>query len=191
MQIFIETIVATITAHMHTIGPILGITIVILESIIPVLPLAIFIALNMYAYGMVIGFILSWVGTIIGCLISFMAFRQWFRGYFWRKIENKERFIQLMNYITDIKFNQLVLLMALPFSPAFLINIGAGLSKISFKKFIIATIIGKISIVYFWGYIGTGIIESISNPAILLEMVLMLFIAYIVSRILGKNLNIE
>ena len=107
------------------------------------------------------------------------------------KIESKERLINFMNYMTNINFNQLVLLISLPFSPAFLINIGAGLSKMPLKKFMIAAIIGKISIIYFWGYIGTSMIESISNPSVLLEIIIALTIAHLVSKVASKKLNIE
>jgi len=191
MELYIETIVRVITEYMYDIGPIIGILIVIFESIIPVLPLGIFITLNTYAYGLFWGFVISWIGTLIGCMISFMVFRKWFRGYLWGKIEHKDNLIRFMNYLTDIEYNKLVLLIAMPFSPAFLINIGAGLSKISIKKFFFAILIGKISIVYFWGYIGTGLIESIREPLVLFEISIVLIIAYIISKILGRNLNIE
>ncbi len=191
MGLYIETFIAIITEYMINIGPLFGVIIIIFESIVPVLPLGIFITLNTYAYGLFWGLILSWIGTIIGCMISFMAFRKWFRGFLWKQIRHEDRLIALMNYLTDIKYVKLVLLVAMPFSPAFLINIAAGLSKISLKKFFLAIIVGKTSIVYFWGYIGTGIIESFSNPVILFEIIIILIVAYLVSRILGKKLNLE
>ncbi|MGI6324628.1 MAG: TVP38/TMEM64 family protein [Bacilli bacterium] len=191
MDSLVEAMINNITDFMKTSGPIVGMIVVMFESIIPILPLGIFITFNVYAYGLFWGFIISWIGTLIGCYLSFMSFRKWLRGYFWQKIESKERLINFMNYMTNINFNQLVLLISLPFSPAFLINIGAGLSKMPLKKFMIAAIIGKISIIYFWGYIGTSMIESISNPSVLLEIIIALTIAHLVSKVASKKLNIE
>jgi uncharacterized membrane protein YdjX (TVP38/TMEM64 family) len=191
MEVFLESVITTTIGLMSHFGLILGILIIFLESIIPILPLGIFITLNMFAYGKLVGFILSWVGTIMGCIVAFMASRKWFRAYVWDKIGDKKLVVKFMNFITDIKFSQLLILVALPFTPAFIVNIGAGLSKIPLKKFVLAIIIGKISIVYFWGYIGTGIIESIKNPYIVFQIIAILVVAYILSRILSKNFNIE
>ena len=49
-----------------------------------------------------------------------------------------------MNYVSNINITGLVLLVALPFSPAFAINIACGLSKMPFKNFLIAILIGKL-----------------------------------------------
>lgn len=180
-----------ITSIMQTTGPFSGILIIILESIIPILPLGLFIALNIYVYGLIQGLFISWLGTLIGCLLSFLAVRKWFRNYFWHKITNKQKIINFMNYLSTINYHKLVLLIAIPFNPAFLINIGAGLSKISLKKFFLAILIGKLSIVYFWGYIGSSLIASLTNPSILIEIVIVLLITYLISKLVTQYLKIE
>jgi len=82
-------------------------------------------------------------------------------------------------------------LIALPFTPAFLINIVCGLSKMEPKKFLLSILIGKISIVYFWGYVGTGLIESLQNPKIFLEIIIILLVAYAFSRVIQKILKVN
>ena len=176
---------------MKNLGPLFGVLIIILESIIPVLPLGVFVALNIFAYGPVLGFIISWLSTIAGCLLSFYLFRKGLRKFLWLKIDNKERLVNAMNYVSNVKLYNIVLLVSLPFAPAFLINIVAGLSKIPFKRYLIALLIGKLSIIYFWGYIGTTILESITNPFILVKIMVMLFIAYLLSRIVSKKIEVE
>lgn len=96
-----------------------------------------------------------------------------------------------MNVFDRLSFSQLVILIAIPFTPAFAVNIVAGLSKIKFKKYLAAIMIGKISLVIFWGYIGTGLIESFKNPTILLYIVIMLVGAYFASIYVGKRFNIK
>lgn len=98
---------------------------------------------------------------------------------------------RLMNRINNMSLEQIVILMAIPFTPAFLINIAAGLSNINKKKFIISIIIGKIFLVYFWGKIGTSLIESIKNPKILIQIALFVVVAFIISKFVNKKLNIE
>ncbi len=85
----------------------------------------------------------------------------------------------------------LILVIAIPFTPAFLINIAAGLAKMDKKKFIISLLIGKIFMVYFWGFIGVSLIESLKNPLILIKVVILLIFAYILSIITKKILKIN
>ena len=63
--------------------------------------------------------------------------------------------------------------------------------KIDFKKFIIATIIGKISLVYYCGFVGTSLLESFTNPSVLIKIVVLLLFTYIITKIVNKILKIK
>ena len=60
-----------------------------------------------------------------------------------------------------------------------------------FKKFLIATIIGKISLVYYCGFVGTSILESFSNPVVLIKIIILLLFTYVLSKIVNKILKIK
>ena len=96
-----------------------------------------------------------------------------------------------MNVITNLNFSKLVLILAVPFTPAFSINIGAGLSKMSYKKYLLALIISKLSIVYFWGFIGTTFVESITDIGVLIKLGIILLITFILSQIIIKKFKIK
>lgn len=188
----IDTFIEVMLQHLGAWGPIAGSFLIIIESIIPILPLFVFITLNFLAFGKVLGFIISWVCTCIGCSISFFLFRRGFQTFFYKHLKEKGLISEeTMKKITSLKFEQLVTIIALPFTPAFLINIACGLSKMSYKKYLTAILIGKIFIVYFWGFVGVGLIESIKNPKYLIEVGVMLLIAYIISKVVNKKLNIR
>lgn len=172
-------------------GPLLGCLLICVESILPFLPLSAFITLNFLAFGNFIGFIISWLFTILGCMLSFTLFRKKVKGWFDRKVANKEKLFKLMNSLNKINFSQLVIIIAIPFTPAFLINIAAGLTKISYKRYLFSLIIGKIFLVYFWGYIGVSLIESLKNPIILLRVGVLLLIAYIISTLINKKFKLD
>ncbi len=190
MLLYIEQIIEEITIVMKNSGFIFGFLIVILESIFPFLPLAAFIALNIISYGSIAGFIISWIATVIGCLISFYIFRKGISTFLYKKIKMDGKVNKFMHYMKNIRYTQLVILVAIPFTPAFAVNIASGLSKMSVKKFFLAIIIGKLSIIYFWSYIGTGFIESISDPYILFEISVIMGIVYVISRLIQKKLNV-
>ena len=193
MQIFntINMYIDYILESLGIYGPLLGCVLICIESILPFLPLSAFITLNFLAFGNVVGFLISWVFTIIGCMLSFTLFRQKIKKWVDKKRHNKKKLDKVMATLEKINFSQLVVLIAIPFTPAFLINIGAGLSKISYKRYLFALIIGKIFLVYFWGYIGVSLIESFHNPIIFLRVGFLLLIAYIISYFVNKYFKLD
>ena len=90
-----------------------------------------------------------------------------------------------------MNFTSLVTLIAIPFTPAFAVNIAAGICRVPKRKFLLALMLGKISLVYFWGFVGVGIIESLKNPSKLIGVVILIVIVYIISYILSKKLKIK
>ena len=172
-------------------GPILACVLIFFESLIPILPLFVFITIVFIAFGYVIGFLISYILTCLGCCFYFFLFRKFFKNIIDKKFRDKKRIDDLMKKIDKLSLSSLVLLIAIPFTPAFLINIAGGLSKMPFKRFLVAIIIGKISLVLFWGFIGTSLVESLQNPRILIVICIMLLLAYITSKIVSKKLKIE
>lgn len=193
LEIFskISSFIDMIINSLGVMGPVLGCLLIILESIIPILPLFAFITLNFMVFGNIVGFIISWVCTIIGCSISFYMFDNGVKGWFEKRLRNKEPVNKIMKLVDNIKFEQLVMLLAIPFTPAFAINIAAGLSNIQYKKYLKALLIGKVFLVYFWGFVGTSLIDSLTHPIKLVKIVVMVLIAYIVSKIVNKKLKID
>lgn len=193
MKELIDAFVSNSTTILTNIGPIGGVFLIILESIFPMLPLSVFITLNMISFGSFFGFIISWLSTIIGCMLSFTLFRHFFQKKLYRFIKKKEqdKFADIMKAISNINFSNLVMLIAIPFSPAFLINIAGGLSKIKTEKFFLAIMIGKIVIVYFWGYIGTTLLESLTNIMVLFKIGGLLVLSFFISKLVEKKLKVR
>lgn len=174
-------------------GLIGGFFLIFLESIIPALPLGVFIGMNMLAFGNVTGFFLSYFSTIIGCMVSFSVFKYVVKDLVLRMLNNKtiEKVEVYMEKIKKLDFNCLVILIALPITPASLINMAAGLAKMDSKKYLLALLIGKLAIVYFWGYIGSSILKDIKNPQVILKMIILVLITYIISKIIEKIIKVE
>ena len=187
---FLNSIVSFIEGS-GSLGAAVSCALILVESIIPILPLMVFITINFLVYGSVIGFIISWVFTVLGCIMSYYIFKKGFGNRFELLTENKKLLKKYKTLFKDISIGQLCLLIAMPFTPAFMVNIACGLVKMDFKKYFIALLIGKIGLVYFWGFIGTSFIESINNPIILLKIAIIMLITYIISYIVNKILKIS
>ncbi len=193
MKELVDSFVSNWTSWLLAFGPVAGVILILLESILPILPLSVFITLNIVSYGPIFGFLISWLATIVGCMLSFFLFRKFFQTKLYRFIKKKdsEKLEKLMKSITTINFSNLVILLALPFTPAFLVNIAAGVSKIKTEKYFIAIIIGKLVMVYFWGYIGTSLLESLTDITILIRISLLLIGTFIVSKLVEKKLKVR
>lgn len=189
----LDVYIENLFEHIGFLSVILACLLIVVESILPILPLALFITLNIYYIGPVFGFLISWILTCVGCYLSFYLFRHRVKFWFDRKLLelNRVKLNKFMIAFDNLKFEQLTLLIANPFTPAFLINIVAGLSKMKPKKFILAILIGKISLVTFWGFVGTSIIDSIKDPYKLLYVFVFSLIAYLVSKRINKKYNLE
>lgn len=189
MESYNEVIINFINS-LGALGPIFACILILIESIFPFLPLAVFIGINFIVFGHLLGFIISWIFTVLGCIMSFMIFRKGFNKKFNLLIKDRKRVLNLMTRFSNISLGSLTVLISIPFTPAFMINIAAGLSQIDFKKYLTALIIGKVTLVYFWGYISYSLVEAIKNPIVLIKIGILILLMYLISKIITKKFNI-
>ena len=121
----------------------------------------------------------------------YFIFKNGFGNKFERLTENKELLKKYKRIFKNIDIVHLTLLIAIPFTPAFMVNIAAGLVKMDFKKYFVSLLIGKIALIYFWGFIGTSFIQSIKEPIILVKIGVILLITYIISYSVTKFLKLK
>ena len=174
-------------------GYLLSRILIILESFIPILPLFVFVTLLFYKFGVILGFIISYICTIIGCVMSYKIFNGKLRLKFDKFLvkKNNDKLNKIKNSIKNIKFVNLCLIIALPFTPSFIVNVAAGLSDMNRRKYIIALLVGKAFLVIFWGFVGTSLINSFRNPLNLLYILLLLVGCFVVSKLVSKKEGLE
>lgn len=187
----IDSFITTLLGLLGSWGAVLGCVFILFESILPILPISVFITLNFMTFGPFIGFVISWVFTCIGCMMSYYIFRNGVSEKYFLKLKDHPQFGKIVKVVENMDFARIVTLIAIPFTPAFLINIAAGVCRVDAKKYFYALLIGKISLVYFWGYVGVSLIEALKNPLVLVKVVLLVIVVYIVSSLLSKKLNIR
>ena len=181
-------LINTLTSFIGQFGYFSGFLLVFLESIIPVLPLSAFVAVNIFTYGNIAGFIVSYLGTVVGCVTAYYLCRK-FNDFFEKKYKGNEKVKEVKKKLKNINVPTLAVILAIPFTPAFAINIAAGLTNYDFKKFLIAIIIGKLPMIYFWSFIGASLKESLTDWTILIRIIVMLLLSYLVSKVVNKLLN--
>lgn len=174
-------------------GIIIGVLLIILESFVPILPLGVMVALISNAYGLFLGIFISLIANCIGCYLTYLIFY-----HLSDKISNKflpKKIKKQLDSGTEkfkkISLPSLAAIITLPFTPSFLINILSGASKMSKKKYLTAILIGKVFMISFWAYIGKSFIESITDLKTIITLSAMIIIAYIISKIVSKKIDIE
>ena len=172
-------------------GVVVACGLIFVESILPMMPLSVFITVNFLILGKCVGFFVSWIFTVLGCSMSYFIFKKGFGNQFENLTEDKKLIRKYRKMFKDISLGKLILVIAMPFTPAFVVNIVAGLTKMDYKKYAIGLIIGKIAMVYFWGFIGTSLVDSLKNPKILIQIVLIMIGTYLIYYLLNKIFKFE
>ena len=189
----INTFIEYSTNVISNCGVLLGMFLIIIESFIPVLPLSVFVALNTHTFGLLPGILMSWVSTCIGCFISYSIFYYVSNNVIYKHLSKKtmKKVDKAIDKFKNISLSNLTVIITLPFTPAFLINILSGVSGMSRKKFLVAILIGKVFMISFWGYIGKSLVESMTDITTIIIMSIMIIIAYVLSKAVGKKANID
>ncbi|GAB3790044.1 TVP38/TMEM64 family protein [Virgibacillus kimchii] len=178
-----------------SLGPLPGFFLPLIEAFLPFLPLVVFVMVNAAAYGLLKGFLLSWTGTSIGTLLVFFIIRGLGNSRLLKKIRNNKQVAKVTIWVERHGFGPLFLLLCFPFSPSAVINIVAGLSKITVQQFILAVFLGKAVMIFSISYIGSSVKDFAQHPirTIVVGLCIILFWMfgkYMEQRI-GKKTSIQ
>ena len=130
---FTEENIQSLVSHYRTLGPLIGILLPFLEALLPFLPLVVIVVANVSSYGLWLGFILSWAGTVLGSYVVFLIVRKFGRNPRFKRFIERENVQKLIKFVTMRGLSPLFILLCFPFTPSVLVNIVAGLSYIKKK----------------------------------------------------------
>lgn len=121
--------------------PLISLLLLTLETVIPPLPAWPILVANAAIYGLWGGIALSWAGGLLGAIVTFWIARSWGRQYVERKI--KPHHLKLIDDMSEKRgFQILLIARVFPLTSLDILSFLAGLSKISFGRFLAATAIG-------------------------------------------------
>lgn len=146
------------------LGPLPGILLPFIEAFLPFLPLFVFVLANGAAYGLLKGFLYSWIGASLGSLAVFLIIRKLGNSTLFVKIRNNTQVKRVTGWVEERGFSLLFILLCFPFSPSSVINIVAGLSRVNMYQFALAVFLGKSVMIFSIAYIGSSVLEFAQNP---------------------------
>jgi len=159
---------------------IVSLFIMIIQNSFTVIPLILVITLNFYSFGFFYGFLWSWFSSIIAAIIIFLAIRFWFQDFVHSKVKNHQ---DMLDKIEQKGMRYVIYGRVFPFFPTSILNIIAGVSKISLRPFTIGTAIGNFFYFFVLALIPFGVFSTNINPIALIVLVLLITgIVYYFSR---------
>ena len=183
-----ENIVELTQSH-RAFGPIIGFLLPFFEAFLPFLPLFVFVFANATAYGLWVGFLLSWSGSVVGAYAVFLVIRKYGRARFMNFMTRHEKVQKLIHWVERNGFGPLFLLLCLPFTPSALVNLVAGLSNIRKHYYLLTVMAGKFVMVFTISYVGYDLRALFTQPIRTAIVILVIVLLYIIGKILEKRLH--
>ncbi|KEK24868.1 TVP38/TMEM64 family protein [Bacillus gaemokensis] len=168
-------------------GPLLGIGLPMIEALIPALPLILFVMANAVAFGLWLGFLYSWLGSVLGAFIVFLVIRRFGRSRFFSFVNKHPKVRSAMGWIERRGFAPIFVLFCFPFTPSALINVVAGLSRISIRQFGLALVLGKLVMIFILSYIGHDLTSFIHKPVKTVIVIGVIFLLWYI----GKKIEVK
>jgi uncharacterized membrane protein YdjX (TVP38/TMEM64 family) len=140
----------------------MSIFLMILQAVIAPLPAFLITASNGLVFGVYWGTVISWVGAMLGALISFMISRLFFETFAKRLLGEKKSMKYLDRMSSKYGFKVVLIARLLPFISFDLISYVAGLSSIKLRPFLLATGIGMLPATLVYTVVGYEM-ESLKN----------------------------
>lgn len=171
------------------LGPLPGLLLPFLEAFLPFLPLIVFVLANAAAYGLLEGFLYSWIGASVGAILLFLLIRKLADTKLLKVIRKNKQVAKVTTWVDRHGFGPLFLLLCFPFSPSSIINIVSGLSKVSIQQFILAVLLGKTVMIFSISYVGSSIMEFAQNPVRTIIVGVCIVLFWIVGKYVEKRLQ--
>ena len=155
------------------LGPLAPITLAMVESFFPPLPLIAIVALNVAAHGGFLGFAYSWIGVLLGGTLMFLLWRRVVKRFFWKVASRSEKLEKAQRWVSQLDVASLFMLSVLPFTPTSFMHFAFGISDFDEKRYLITMLLGKGVMVAMMALFGQSLVSSLKNPVYLILAVVL------------------
>lgn len=176
-------------SYYRNLGPIVGFLLPFLEAFLPFLPLVVIVVANVNAFGPVGGFLISWIGTVVGSYCVFLIVRKFGhhpRLHFFTKNRRVER---LIKWVDMNGISPLLVLLCFPFTPSVLVNVVAGLSHIYQRYYFLVLLLGKLVMILMMSFVGHDVTDLVKSPGRIIVSIVVLVVLWFVGKMIENKLN--
>mgnify|MGYP003052907142 FL=1 len=181
----------TLLDRFGDLGPLAPITLAVVESFFPPLPLIAIVALNVGAHGGILGFLYSWAGVALGGIIMFLFWRRLIKRFFWKVASRSPKLEKAQQWVNRFDTSSLFMLSLLPFTPTSFMHFAFGMSDFDEKRYLRAVLLGKGLMVAMMAVFGQSLVSALKNPVYLVLAVLLWGGMYWVSKRFCRKHHLE
>ncbi|MGO4886550.1 TVP38/TMEM64 family protein [Anaerobacillus sp. MEB173] len=161
----------------------------ILQGVITVFPFFLIIIIHVSSFGLIEGFLFSWIGSFLGAIVCFILARYFSSDWtvrLWNR--NKGNYQNWLPYINIYGVWVITLLRNIPIIPSNMISIMAALSPIGIKAFLWSSVIGNKSMVWLLTLLSSPIIAPDKDTTVYIFFCsIILFLFYLQFRNFKQN----
>lgn len=176
-----------IAGEHRIIGTFIALLLPMIEAFLPFLPLAAFVVANATAYGLWLGFLLSWGGAVIGSYCVFLIIRKYGHNRFFGFITNRPSIQKLIRWVEMQGFMPLFILLCFPFTPSSVVNVVAGLSNLKKKSYLLTIMSAKFVMILVISWIGSDLQSLITKPWKTVLIIIAILIMWLGGKWVEKN----
>jgi len=177
--------------RIEAFGILAPIFLAMLESLIPALPLVLIVILNVNIYGLGLGFLTSYVGTMLGATLVFLFYRTISYYGLHQKLHKFKTLDKTINWVNNQGPLVIIVLSMLPSTPSSFMNLAFGLAQYSKRKYLISIAIGKVFMIGLFSFFGNAFQAKENQVFIYIVSILLLVITYFISKMINKKTGIN
>ncbi|MDP9485738.1 MAG: TVP38/TMEM64 family protein [Actinomycetota bacterium] len=159
------------------LAPVVYLVFLVIQAVLAPLPAPALAMGGGYSFGIYQGFLLTWLGALLGGVISFWISRWLGRDF----VAGTERMQRLDRYVDQHGTITIFVLRLLPLVSFDVISYAAGLSSIPFWKFFLASALGMVPGTLAFVYLG-GASSSTGFALALIGLSVLAIVAYLYQR---------
>ncbi|MCE5089283.1 TVP38/TMEM64 family protein [Staphylococcus devriesei] len=167
---------------LQDLGYFAGFILLYFRAIVPVLPLTLYVILNVHAYGFLVGTIISWLGIVAGTFTVFFFCRKFVNAKFMQQIRTRKSVERLIHFIDRQGLLPIFILMCFPFTPNTLVNFVASLSHIKAKYYFVILLVSKLISITFIAVMGRSVTTFFTHPIRAITLVLITIALWFVGK---------
>lgn len=173
-------------SHFGIWAPFIFLVLYSIKSFVIFIPAGIFMLAGGLSFGTLMGAIVLVIGTILSSTIGFVFARYFGKDYVQKKL-SRTKIGDISGKIAQKGFLIILLLRLVPILPYDAINYICGMSKIRYRDFILATIIGTIPACVLYAYLGENILRPFTKGFYL--SILLVILISLTPALFAKNIR--
>lgn len=173
----------------------ISIIVMIIQTIATPVPLFLVAGANGFIFGVAWGIVITLVGALLGATVAFYMARLIARDYFSRRLSRYMPQVEEMSQKSGAKVVFLARLV--PILPSSVISYAAGLSKVSFIGFFVASVFGKLPEIIIYTFLGhsleraDGLVTKVTVVILLVSLLCFSLQSKKISSLFNKNCSQE